>query len=97
MFLIIIFNDRVFNNRHEADMFYDELFAPHAAPEQRQLARQAYAGLLCTKQFYYYAVAEWMKGDPHLPPPPESRRGIRNADWEHLYNRDIISMPDKWE
>ena len=68
-----------------------------AWPEERLVARQAYAGLLWTKQFYHYVVEDWLTGDPNLPPPPESRKGGRNADWRHLFNRDVISMPDKWE
>ena len=58
--------------------------------------RQAYAGLLWTRQFYYYVVKDWLDGDPTLPPPPQRKDG-RNADWPHLFNRDVISMPDKWE
>ncbi|MEM8549465.1 MAG: glucosidase, partial [Verrucomicrobiota bacterium] len=66
-------------------------------PSEEQVIRQAYAGLLHTKQFYHYSVDHWLKGDPASPPPPPQRRGVRNCDWEHLFNRDIISMPDKWE
>ena len=62
-----------------------------------QVARQAYAGLLWTKQFYHYAVREWLKGDPNQPAPPFERMFGRNHDWPHLFNRDVISMPDKWE
>ena len=60
-------------------------------------SRQAYAGLLWSKQFYHYIVRDWLEGDPQQPPPPASRATGRNADWPHLYNRDVISMPDKWE
>ena len=65
--------------------------------EERRVARQAYAGLLCSKQFYHLVVKNWLDGDPDQPPPPESRQHGRNHDWPHLFNRDIISMPDKWE
>jgi glycogen debranching enzyme len=59
--------------------------------------RQAYAGLLWTKQFYYYSIREWAEGDPSQPAPAPGRSKTRNHEWHHLYNRDIISMPDKWE
>jgi len=59
--------------------------------------RQALAGLIWTKQFYYYDIKEWLDGDPTYPAPPRSRREGRNSDWRHLSNADIISMPDKWE
>ena len=65
--------------------------------EARRIARQAYAGLLWTKQFYHYGVAQWLEGDPAQPPPPPGRDRGRNHDWKHLYNRDVISMPDNWE
>ena len=81
----------------EADAFYDAISPPLATDAERHVLRQAYAGLLWTKQFYRYDVATWLAGDPSQPPPPESRRHGRNADWPHLYNRDVISMPDKWE
>ena len=61
------------------------------------MLRQAQAGLLWTKQFYYYSVQDWLNGDPAQPPPPAGRRQGRNRDWRHLFNRDILSMPDKWE
>jgi len=63
----------------------------------KDVARQAYAGLLWSKQFYHYVVKDWIDGDPATPPPPADRREGRNADWPHLYARDVISMPDKWE
>lgn len=65
--------------------------------KQRQVSRQAYAGLLWSKQFYYYVIEEWLKGDSTQPPPPASRLKGRNFEWLHLFNMDIISMPDKWE
>jgi hypothetical protein len=79
----------------EADQFYDDLLT--CRPEGRVISRQAYAGLLWTKQFFYYAVADWLEGDPSQPAPPAIRARGRNADWTNLYNRDVISMPDNWE
>jgi Glycosyl hydrolase family 63 C-terminal domain len=81
----------------EADEFYGSLLPKLAAEPERRIARQAYAGLLWTKQFYYYSVHDWLEGDPAQPRPPASRWHGRNHDWRHLYNRDVISMPDKWE
>ncbi len=90
--------DRTFAQRiAEADEFYAARHPPSATPQERAVARQAYAGLLWSKQFYHYVVREWLEGDPSQPPPPPQRRGVRNADWVHLHNRDVISMPDKWE
>jgi hypothetical protein len=83
--------------REEADEFYSAVIPEVLTAEERQVARQSYAGLLWTKQFYHYAVREWLEGDPAHPAPPASRLTGRNHDWEHLYNRDVISMPDKWE
>jgi hypothetical protein len=79
----------------EADQFYDELLT--CRPEGRAISRQAYAGLLWTKQFFHYALADWLEGDPSQPAPPAIRSHGRNSDWAHLYNRDVISMPDNWE
>jgi Glycosyl hydrolase family 63 C-terminal domain len=67
------------------------------ADEVRRVARQAYAGLLWSKQFYHYIVKDWLDGDPAQPAPPAQRRTGRNSDWPYLYSRDVISMPDKWE
>jgi len=81
----------------EADEFYASRLPTALDDEERRVARQACAGLLWTKQFYHYAVKAWQEGDPaHPSPPPERLRG-RNRDWSHLYNRDILSVPDKWE
>ncbi len=83
--------------RAEADAFYAAKI-PAALPEEsRRILRQAYSGLMWTKQFYHYVVEDWLKGDPNLPTVAESRATVRNSDWIHLFNRDIISMPDKWE
>lgn len=81
----------------ETDSFYEKVIPAHLNDEQRNVARQAYAGLLWTKQFYHYIVKDWLDGDPNEPPPVAHRGGIRNGDWRHLFNRDVISMPDKWE
>jgi Glycosyl hydrolase family 63 C-terminal domain len=80
----------------EADAFYASV-APAATPEEALVMRQAFGGMLWSKQFYNYDVERWLDGDPGQPPPPVSRQTARNAGWRHLYNRDIISMPDKWE
>jgi hypothetical protein len=80
----------------EADAFYASL-APRATADEALVMRQAFAGMLWGKQFYNYDVERWLRGDPGQPPPPASRWEGRNAGWRHLYNRDVISMPDKWE
>ena len=90
--------DTVFADRTaEADEFYKNAMPESLPPEHRTVARQAYAGLLWSKQFFHYVVEDWLDGDPGQPPPPASRKRGRNAEWTHLFNRDIISMPDKWE
>ena len=81
--------------RTEADEFHAVLAAGLADADARQVYRQAMAGLFWSKQFYYLNIPEWLKGDPL--PPPHSRKLARNAEWFHLNNADIISMPDKWE
>ncbi len=83
--------------RDEAERFYAAVLPEKATNEERVVARQAHAGLIWSKQFYHYAVSHWLEGDPTSPPPPEARRSGRNAGWVHAYNRDVISMPDKWE
>jgi hypothetical protein len=90
--------DRTFAARiREADEFYAAHAPAPATPEERAVLRQGYAGLLWSKQFYYYVVRDWVAGDPAQPPPPAAREGGRNAEWTHVYNRDVLSMPDKWE
>ena len=83
--------------RAEADQFYARVIPEHLSADARNVMRQALAGMLWSKQFYHYAVHDWMSGDPGQPAPPEARKGGRNADWGHLYNADVLSMPDKWE
>lgn len=80
----------------EADAFYAPLHEGYD-DEACVISRQAYAGLLWTKQFYHLAVDQWLEGDPDQPKPPAARAHVRNAEWKHLFNRDILSMPDKWE
>lgn len=80
----------------EADEFYQAITPfEQLSDEMRNVQRQAFAGMLWTKQFFYYVVQDWLNGDPNSPPPPPGRS--RNRDWTHLFNEDIISMPDKWE
>jgi hypothetical protein len=89
--------DSVFSARiAEADEFYDEFAFPGSSEDSRRVQRQAFAGMLWSKQFYHLDVRRWLDGDPGNPPPSERKYG-RNHEWRHLYNADIISMPDKWE
>jgi len=81
----------------EADAFYGALQEGIAGTDARSVQRQAFAGMIWSKQFFYYDVPEWLGGDPAHPPPPAGRKYGRNRDWAHLNNADIISMPDKWE
>ena len=83
--------------RAEADEFYAALQIDVPNADARLVQRQALAGMLWSKQFYYFDIPEWLGGDPLQPDPPEERHRGRNADWEHLNNADIVSMPDKWE
>jgi len=90
--------DEVFDQRRaEADRFYKGVQSVPLTTDGTRIFRQAMAGLLWTKQFYHFVIEDWLKGDPTTPPPPESRKSGRNKDWAHLFNDDIISMPDKWE
>ena len=83
--------------RREADEFYATVIPATLSADAGSVMRQAFAGLLWSKQFYHYDVRTWLDGDPAGPPPPPERRGGRNHEWRHLYNEDVISMPDKWE
>jgi len=81
----------------ETDAFYAKALSSIPSEEGRHIARQACAGLLWSKQFYHFGVRRWLEGDPPYPAPPRARWLGRNADWQHLFNADVISMPDKWE
>lgn len=91
--------DSIFQTRiREADEFYHRICSPCSLGEEElNVQRQTFAGMLWNKQFYYYVVDDWLKGDPAGPIPPESRQNNRNHTWNHLFNNDILSMPDKWE
>lgn len=91
------FNQTFIERRHEADEFYRQLEPDGLSEDARRVQRQSFAGLLWSKQFYHYEVSRWLRGDPGEPEPPPTRLHGRNADWTHLYNADVISMPDKWE
>src|SRR5436309_2731203 len=90
--------DRIFAERiREADEFYAGIIPEDLSDDARNVMRQALAGMLWSKQYYHYEVAPWLDGDPDFPPPPPERRKARNHEWRHLFNADVISMPDKWE
>ena len=90
--------DKLFSEKiNEADDFYAEIQKGIESADEKNIQRQAFAGMLWNKQFYYYNNSQWFNGDPSQPKPPTERKNIRNADWFHLENADIISMPDKWE
>jgi hypothetical protein len=88
-----IFTERL----READGFYEEVIPTSLSADARNVMRQSLAGMLWSKQFYHYVIEDWLQGDPDTPQPPASRRNGRNREWRHLYNADVISMPDKWE
>jgi len=90
--------DGIFDKRkNEADEFYQELQGEIDSEDAKLVQRQALAGMMWGKQFYYFNVRQWLNGDPSQPAPPTTRRHGRNSDWPHMKNADIISMPDKWE
>ncbi|QDT64948.1 MGH1-like glycoside hydrolase domain-containing protein [Calycomorphotria hydatis] len=90
--------DSVFAARiAECNQFYEALHPPTLDADQQHVGRQAFAGLLWSKQYYHYDVWRWLKGDPTQPPPPESRWQGRNHCWKELHNADVILMPDTWE
>ena len=90
--------DKMFALRiSEADEFYSTVIPQDLSADAQNVMRQGFAGMLWSKQFYHYVIKDWLQGDPGNPPPPSERRKGRNHEWTHLYNADVISMPDKWE
>jgi Glycosyl hydrolase family 63 C-terminal domain len=90
--------DKIFELRQkEADEFYGEITPNNLSADAKNVMRQAFAGMLWSKQFYHYDVNQWLEGDSNQPKPPEKRKKGRNNEWRHLNNADVISMPDKWE
>jgi hypothetical protein len=90
--------DRICRQRQaEADEFYATVIPPSLSADAASVMRQSLAGLLWSKQYYHYVVKTWLDGDPGQPPPPPERRHGRNAFWTHIYNADVIAMPDTWE
>jgi hypothetical protein len=90
--------DQAFAARQrEADEFYDTVIPHDLSADARNVMRQGFAGMLWSKQFYHYVIKDWLEGDPGNPTPPAERQNGRNHEWKHLYNSDVISMPDKWE
>jgi hypothetical protein len=90
--------DAIFSRRlAEADEFYDLVLPAKLSRDAKLIARQAFAGLLWSKQYYHYVVTDWLAGDPSEPAPPPERQHGRNSDWGHFFTRDVLSVPDKWE
>ena len=91
------FDSLMDERKSEADEFYAELQQGMKSDDARLVQRQAFAGLVWSKQYFHFDIASWIKGDSAQPAPPANRKRGRNADWGHLHNADVISMPDKWE
>jgi len=91
------FDSTFADRKREADEFYNVIQKNITEPALRNVQRQAFAGMLWSKQFYYFDIGEWLRGDPLQPPPAPQRKRSRNHDWPHLNNAEILSMPDKWE
>ncbi|HSQ67093.1 MAG TPA: glucosidase [Polyangiaceae bacterium] len=91
------FDEQLALRIREADAFWAAIMPEKLGDEERRVFRQAAAGLLWSKQFYHYDVERWLRGDPKSPPPPGERRSGKNAEWTHLFNSEVLSMPDKWE
>lgn len=91
------FNSIFAQRIQETDAFYAQRISSGLSDEAVRVVRQANAGMLWSKQLFIYDIRTWLKGDPAEPPPPASRYNGRNSDWTHLFNRDVISMPDTWE
>jgi Glycosyl hydrolase family 63 C-terminal domain len=91
------FDEVLESRRQDADEFYAHLQRSLRDEDAKSVQRQALAGMIWSKQYFYYDVRQWLKGDPAQPPPPPGRKYGRNHEWNHLNNADVVSMPDKWE
>ena len=91
------FDQTFWLRQREADEFYSTVIPQKLSPDAQNVMRQGFAGMLWSKQFYHYVIKNWLEGDPTHPTPPSARLNGRNKEWPHLYNADVISMPDKWE
>jgi Glycosyl hydrolase family 63 C-terminal domain len=90
--------DQLFASRQgEADDFYSTIIPKDLSPDAKNVMRQGFGGMLWSKQFYHYIIKDWLEGDPGNPTPPVERLQGRNKGWSHIYNADVISVPDKWE
>jgi hypothetical protein len=90
--------DRIFSDRQrEAGEFYGGIIPTTLSADAQNVMRQAFAGYFWSKQYYHYVIKDWLDGDPGQPPPPHQRVAGRNGQWRHLFNADVVSMPDKWE
>ncbi|AYD47136.1 MGH1-like glycoside hydrolase domain-containing protein [Arachidicoccus soli] len=90
--------DKIYAQRiQDANDFYTTIQAEIKSEDEKLIQRQAFAGMLWSKQFYHYNVTKWLNGDARMPPPPQQRKQGRNYEWQHVNNKHVISMPDKWE
>ncbi|RKF58005.1 Uncharacterized protein GcM3_184032 [Golovinomyces cichoracearum] len=90
--------DNIFERRkEEADEFYYRINPMPMSEDLRNIQRQAFSGLMWTKQHYHFIWSQWANGDPNQPPPSPNRKAVRNMNWKHLHIDDILSMPDSWE
>lgn len=92
-----VFDQILQTRKQEADEFYQRICPFPLSDDERTIQRQAFAGLLWSKQYYHYVIQDWLKGDPNQPSPPNERQIGRNHEWVNLFSEDILSMPDKWE
>lgn len=91
------FQKTIETRQQEADQFYQDIAPHNLSDDLRNIQRQAFAGMLWSKQYYYYNVEKWLKGDSTMPAPSPERKWIRNREWFNLDAQEILSMPDKWE
>lgn len=86
------FDDKITRRKCEADAFYAQAANVPVSDDMRNIQRQAWAGMLWSKQYYHFIYKRWIEGDEKGPPPPPGRKGIRNKGWDHMYVDDILSM-----